>query len=31
MLSHQLGQDLVLRLDLPFQVGDALLIYGVVG
>ena len=31
MLSHQLGQDLVLRLDLPFQVGDALLLCGVVG
>ena len=31
MLSHQLGQDLVLRLDLPFQVGDALLSCGVVG
>jgi len=31
MLRHQLGQDFVLRLDLLFQVGDPLLLGGVVG
>jgi hypothetical protein len=30
MLGHQLGQDPVLGLDLLLQVGDALLISGVV-
>jgi hypothetical protein len=31
VLGHQLGQDLILRLDLLFQVGDPLLVGGVVG
>ena len=31
MLRHQLGQDLVLGLDLLLQVGDPLLVGGVVG
>jgi hypothetical protein len=31
MLGHQLSQDLVLRLDLLLQVGDPLLVGGMVG
>ena len=31
MLGHQFGQDLVLGLDLLLQVGDPLLVGGVVG
>ena len=31
MLRHQFGQDLVLGLDLLLQIGDALLVSGVVG
>jgi len=31
VLRHQLGQDLVLGLDLPLQVGDALLLGRMVG
>lgn len=31
MLRHQFGQDLILRPDLPFQMGDSFLFGGVVG
>jgi hypothetical protein len=31
VLGHQLGRDLVLRLDLLFQVGDPLLLGGMIG